>query len=317
MRKLFKAITAMIFYAALIAAMIYVVNIVSSAKDVNGKELLGMKRTIIPFLFVGDIADYLRAQGGFNLLDIFRAIAFVMIAALCLNIPANGLAPKIFEMPPYARDMDIAITKQAKLDEGDVIIKQIAPNKMTIWLSARATLPWTWFRDNELIIEPASGVDVRRWEFYPKSKTVLAYFTVGESAKRAEIWVENGGKLSRIETNYGGSVVYAIGNAATLDDCTVIKAGWAKSIDHIDGREDEANRWDFGNVEPKLVAVIPANGRKDESAVHDLPIFQRAKMKKTNKPGRELFYATKEIKNFFKKAMLQNGNGKIRDEESA
>lgn len=302
MRELIKSLSTLVFYVLIIIVLIYVIAAAASTKSI------GMRRTIIPFLFVSYIMDYHRALGGFNLIDIARLFAFFMFAGLLFNLPTNGLAPKIFQMPPIAQDVDTAITKLAKLEEGDVIVKQIAPTKLTIWLSARATLPWTWFHDNELVIEPASGIDVHRWEFYPKLKTVLAHFVIGESIKRAEIWVENGGKLSRIHSEHNGSVVYAAGDGATLDDCSVLKVGWAMSVDHVDGRIDEANRWDFGNVNPRVVAIIPVNQREDETAIQHLPIFQDALLKDSNRPGRELFRATPQIKKYIKNLMLQNGS---------
>lgn len=310
MRELVKSFGQLVFYGLIIVAIFY-----AAAASIRS---IGPRRTAIPFLFLADIRDYYHALGGFNLIDVFRLIAFFMIAGLALNVPTNGLAPKIFKLPPYAEDMDKVITKLAKLDEGDVIVKQSAPDTLSIWLSTNATLPWTWFRDNELNIEPASGVDVQKWVFYPKIKTVLAHFVIGESAKRAEIWVENGGKLSRLETEHNGSVVYAAGDGTTLDDCNVLKVGWAKSIDHVDGRINEANRWDFGNVNPRIVAIIPVSRREDETAIHDLPIFQSALMKDSSRAGRELFRATPQVKEFFRNAMMKtNGNGKIYEKENA
>ncbi len=313
-REISKSFGTVGLYFALIVAAIYVTSL--------SARVIGMRRAWTPFIFAGDIRDYYNALGGFNLIDAFRIFAFFLIANCALNISANGLAPKIFKMPPYANDMDTAITKLGKLEKNDVVVKQVSPRKLVIWHSARATFPWTWYQQNEMALELPTGIDVIKWELYLSKKTVVAYFTIGNPIKRAEIWIERGSNLSRVDTGHDGPHVYAAGDRSTLEECNVLKVGFAQSLDQVDSRIDEANRWDFGNINPQVVALIPVRSRKDETAIHNLPIFDAARIKDTNRPGRELFRATPQIKNFLREMMLRNngtgnanGNGKIHGEE--
>jgi hypothetical protein len=289
MVKLMKSLGSLIWYVAIMVGVIYLVGAIARET--------GIKRAIMPQVF-SDILWYKARFGGFSLIDYAKLGAFGFLCYFPSVIYCNFLSEKFFPPSIVALRADIAITKLVnekgtRVEEDDIRCFQISPDSISIRHSARATVNWKFYQENEGAIETAVGVDFTQFIFRQGSE-VIAYFQRGVSRKLADILIEQPdrpGNYFKIHGN-GGSYVYVYGNYANYRECTKYKIGWAERFENIQNRGNEGERWE--TPYEHLLAVMEVTGRQSETAIHDQ--FDHARVYPKNKPGREIFYAMDDVK---------------------
>lgn len=250
-------------------------------------------RAVVP-RFYSTVKWYSAAHGGLSPFDTLKLIAVSLVLYFSFVSCCNEVFKFAFPPSRLAKKMDDAVTAYAKLKPNDVKCRQLSPNQLLVWHSAKATLSPDQWKQAEEHLEIAVGIKFQKTVIRRALNSVVITFGSEDEHEKSDILVEaDDGTLHVVHGN-GSSYVYVLGNAKKLEDCNEFKIGWVQQFTNINKRISEAIR--FKSPIRHLIAYTPVSGERDESAIHNrFDDYRIREDENGDKVGDELFVAAPPV----------------------